>query len=64
MREKREQVEDIEEEVGALQNKLEAALERNSKLVVFRQTSIIAMKKYREREDEVEKLQEDFRYCV
>lgn len=61
VRSKREQVEDIEEEVSALQNKLDVALERNSKLVVFRQASSIALKKYREREDEVEKLSEDSR---
>lgn len=61
VRAKRDQVEDIQEEVSALLNKLEGALERNSKLVVFRQASTIALKKYREREDEVEKLSVDSR---
>ena len=61
VRAKRDQVQDMEEQVGALQENLEAALERNTKLVVFRQASTIAMKKMREREDEIEKLTEEKR---
>jgi len=58
---KREDVEYLEDQAASLQEKLEAALERNSKLVVFRQASVMALKKYREKEDEVEKLQEELR---
>jgi intraflagellar transport protein 81 len=53
VRVKREQVQDLEQEVSSLQDQLDAALERNSKLVVFKQASSMAMKKYREKEDEV-----------
>lgn len=61
VRAKREQVQYIEEQVGALQERLEAALEKNTKLVVFRQASTMALKKLREREDEMDKLLEENR---
>ena len=61
MRSKRDQVREIEEQVANLQEHLDNALERNTKLVVFRQASTIAMKKMREREDEIEKLTEEKR---
>jgi hypothetical protein len=50
---KREQVRDLEDQAASLQEQLDAALERNTKLVVFRQASAMAMKKFREKEDEV-----------
>jgi chromosome segregation ATPase len=58
---KRDQVNELEDEVASLQERLDAALERNTKLVVFRQASTMALKKYREREDEVEKLHEELK---
>jgi intraflagellar transport protein 81 len=58
---KRDQVRDMEDDVARLSENLEAALERNTKLVVFRQASAMAMKKMREREEEVEKLEEEKR---
>jgi intraflagellar transport protein 81 len=58
---KREQVHDAEDQLSSLQEKLDAALERNTKLVVFRQASAMALKKLREKEDEIEKLVEDKR---
>jgi len=50
---KREQAADLEEQAASLREQLDAALERNTKLVVFRQASSMAMKKFREKEDEV-----------
>jgi chromosome segregation ATPase len=61
VRTKRDQVRDMEDQVASLQESLEAALERNTKLVVFKQASTIALKKLREREDEVEKITEEKR---
>ena len=61
MRAKRDQVHDTQEQVANLQEHLDNALERNTKLVVFRQASTIAMKKMREREEEIEKLTEEKR---
>lgn len=58
---KKDDVHYLEDQVAIVQDKLDAALERNTKLVVFRQASTMALKKYREREDEVEKLQEELR---
>lgn len=61
VRAKRDQVRAMEDQVSRLQERLEAALERNTKLVVFRQASNMALKKLREREDEWEKLGEEHR---
>ena len=58
---KRDQVQDMEDQVRNLQLSLDQQLERNTKLVVFRQASSMALKKLREREDEMEKLLEDKR---
>jgi len=51
----------MEEQVAVLQERLDAALERNTKLTVFRQASSMAMTKLREREEEAEKFMEDKR---
>ena len=61
VRMKRDEQYELEGQLNSLQERLDAALERNPKLVVFRQASSMAMKKYREREDEVDKLQEELR---
>ena len=61
VRAKRDQVRDMEDQVASLQESLEAALERNSKLVVFKQASTMALKKMREKEDEVERITEEKR---
>jgi len=61
VRMKEDQVRDLEDEISTLQERLDAALERNTKLLMFRQASTMALKKYREREDEVEKLEEELR---
>lgn len=58
---KREQMHDLEDEIVGLQERLAVALERNSKLEVFRQASSMAMKKLREKEDEGERLLEERR---
>lgn len=58
---KKDQVSDMEDQVRQLQNQLEASLEKNTKLVVFRQASTMALKKLREKEDEMEKLVEEKR---
>ena len=58
---KKDDVHQLEDQIAIVQDKLDAALERNTKLVVFRQASTMALKKYREKEDEVEKLQEELR---
>lgn len=61
VRAKRDQVHDMEDQLASLQQRLDDALERNPKLVVFRQASAMAMKKLREKEQEQEKLQDDKR---
>eukprot|EP01038_Epipyxis_sp_PR26KG_P004215 gene4215-5990_t len=61
VRSKRDQVRDYEDQISVLQERLDSALEKNTKLVVFRQASTMALKKYREREDEVDKLNEELR---
>ena len=61
VRAKRDQVRDMEDQVINLQESLEAALERNTKLVVFKQASTMALKKLREKEDEVERMTEEKR---
>ena len=58
---KRDQVQDMDDQVKHLQGSLDASLERNTKLVVFRQASTMALKKLREKEDEMEKLLEEKR---
>jgi len=58
---KRDQVHDMEDNVKHLQNQLDASLERNTKLVVFRQASTMALTKLREREDEMDKLLQEKR---
>lgn len=61
VRAKREQVKDSEEQLSTMTERLDGALERNNKLTVFRQASSMALKKMREREDELEKLSEEKR---
>mmetsp|Transcript_19163 Transcript_19163/g.20774 ORF Transcript_19163/g.20774 Transcript_19163/m.20774 type:complete len:714 (-) Transcript_19163:78-2219(-) len=58
---KRDEVKDLEEHVSNLSEQLDAAMEKNTKLVVFRQASAMAMKKYREKEDEIESISEELR---
>lgn len=58
---KREQVQELEDLVSSLNERLDTAMEKNTKLVVFRQASNMALKKYREKEEEVETLQEELR---
>lgn len=61
IRNKRDQVEDLRDQVSSLTERLDSAVERNTKLVVSRQASALALRKYREREEEVEGLQEELR---
>jgi hypothetical protein len=61
---KREQVRSIEENIHDLQQHIEAALEKNPKLTVFRQASSIAQKKMKEREDERDDLDEEKRRLI
>ena len=53
---KKDNINNLENNINIIQEKLDIALERNNKLIVFRQASTMALKKFREREDEVEKL--------
>lgn len=59
IRMKRDEQADLQDSLSSLQERLDGALERNNKLVVFRQASTMAMKKFREREDEIDKLTEE-----
>lgn len=61
VRAKRDQVHDMEDKVRALQNDLDVLLDRNNKLVVFRQASTMAAKKMREKEGELDSLLEESR---
>jgi intraflagellar transport protein 81 len=58
---KREQVRDSEDQLKSLQDRLDGALERNPKLGVFRQASAVALKKLREKEEEIDRLSEEKR---
>jgi intraflagellar transport protein 81 len=58
---KREQVQECEDQLKSLQERLDGALERNNKLEMFRQASSVAQKKLREREEDVERLSEEKR---
>eukprot|EP00602_Paraphysomonas_sp_CaronLab_P003299 CAMPEP_0185020342 /NCGR_PEP_ID=MMETSP1103-20130426/2928_1 /TAXON_ID=36769 /ORGANISM="Paraphysomonas bandaiensis, Strain Caron Lab Isolate" /LENGTH=652 /DNA_ID=CAMNT_0027551173 /DNA_START=130 /DNA_END=2088 /DNA_ORIENTATION=+ len=59
VRDKRAQLREIEEDIASIQERLDAALERNNNLAVFRQASMMAFTKLREKETEVEKLTEE-----
>lgn len=61
VRYKRDQVHELEDNVASLTERLDTAVERNTKLVVSRQASTLALRKFREREEEVEGLQEELR---
>lgn len=61
IRNKRDQQHELEDQLSSLQSRLNAAIDRNDKLVVFRQASTMARKKLREREEEIEKLLEEKR---
>ena len=61
MRDKRQQLRELEEDVKAVTENLDIALERNDNLAVFRQASNMAFYKLREKEAEFEKLQEEKR---
>ncbi len=64
VRAKREQVSEVRDQIVTLEQRLDVALEKNTKLTVFRQASTMALKKLREREDDVEKLVEERRRIV
>lgn len=61
VRDKRMQLRDIEEDIRAVQDNLDVALERNDNLAICRQASNMAYSKLREKETEYEKLQEEKR---
>lgn len=61
VRAKRSQLRDMESEVATLQERLDAALERNNNLSVFRQAANIAFTKLRDKEAEYERLAEEKR---
>jgi len=61
VREKRIQVDELERDVSSMNDRLDGALERNNKLVVFRQASTMAQKKLREKEDDIEQLSDERR---
>ena len=64
VRQKRIQVREEEQHLQELQLQLDAALERNPKLSVFRQASTMAQAKLREKEVQAEKLDEERRRLV
>ena len=49
----------MEDDVNSLKSRLDASLERNPKLTVFRQASAMAQKKLKEKEDEAEKVNDE-----
>lgn len=55
---KREQLREIEEHLNKIQDNLDTALEKNQKLMVFRQASTMSLKKLHEKEEELEKVLE------
>lgn len=59
VRSKRSQLRETEQQLQELQVQLEAQLERNPKLSVFRQASTMALSKLREREEAAEKLDDE-----
>lgn len=59
VRMKREQLKEIEDDVITVQDRLDRALEKNEKLVMFRQASSVAYTKLCDRESEVSRLTED-----
>ena len=61
VRQKRLQLGEVERELQDHQLALDAALERNPKLSVFRQASTMAKAKLREKEEQAEKLEEERR---
>lgn len=61
LRSKRDAVADLEDHVAGLNERLEVAMEKNSKLVISRQACSIAMKKYRDMDDENNRLQDEIK---
>lgn len=59
VRTKRLQLREMEEEITVIQERLDAALEKNNNLAVFRQASLMATTKLREKELEVERLTDE-----
>jgi hypothetical protein len=59
VRTRRLQLRELEEETNLIQEKLDVALEKNNNLAVFRQASLMATTKLREKELEVERLTEE-----
>jgi intraflagellar transport protein 81 len=59
IRARRLQLREMEEEISVLQERLDSALEKNNNLAVFRQASLMASTKLREKEMEVERLTEE-----
>ena len=58
---KRDQVQEMDKSLADIQDRLDSALENNQKLLVFRQAAAIAIKRFREKEDEVDRLVEEKR---
>lgn len=59
VRYKKDTLRELESNFNSMKERLDAALEKNSKLVVFRQASSMARKKMKEREDEVTTLMDE-----
>jgi intraflagellar transport protein 81 len=55
---KRDQVNDLEDHVSNLTDRLDSIIANNTKLVVSRQASTMALKKFREKEEDIENLSE------
>jgi intraflagellar transport protein 81 len=61
VREKQHQVQELEDMIASYQDRLDVVMERNPRLGTFRQTSAMALKKFREKEEELEKIHEEKR---
>lgn len=61
VREKRMQVQEMEDEITNYQERLDAVMERNTRLGTYRQASAMALRKLREKEEEIEKLNDEKR---
>jgi DNA repair exonuclease SbcCD ATPase subunit len=59
VRAKRAELREMEQDIATVEERIDAALERNNNLAVFRQASKMAFAKLCEREAEADKLQEE-----
>lgn len=61
LRMKRDQVQELEDNLQTVNDQLDIAIEKNSRLLVIRNASLVNIKKLREKEEEIEVLNEEIR---